>query len=101
MSFRMSSIQFMTNYKASLNRTYRQQAQLLEKGDGSSIHRGSDDPVAYSKWLRYKINEHENDQYKSDVNTAQAWMETTDGALTHITDITKTFKEKTCRKRCI
>ena len=95
MSFRMSSVQFMTNYQASLNRTYQQQAKLLEKGDGSSIHRGSDDPIGYSKLLRYKVSANENDQYKTNVQAAQAWMETTDGALTHITDITKTFKEKT------
>lgn len=94
MAFRMSSIQFMTNYQASLNRTYQQQAKLLEKGDGSSIHRGSDDPIGYSKLIRYKVNANENEQYKADVQTAKAWMETTDGALTHITDITKTFKEK-------
>lgn len=94
MAFRMSSIQFMANYQSSLNRTYRQQSQLLEKGDGSSIHRGSDDPIAYSKLIRYKVNANENEQYKADVNTAQAWMQTTDGALTHIADITKTFKEK-------
>ena len=95
MSFRMSSVQFMTNYQTSLNRTYQQQEKLLEKGDGSSIHRGSDDPIAYSKLLRYKVSANENDQYKTNVQAAQAWMETTDGALTHITDITKTFKEKT------
>lgn len=94
MAFRMSSIQFMANYQSSLNRTYRQQAKFLEKGDGSSIHRGSDDPIAYSKLIRYKVNANENEQYKADVNTAQAWMQTTDGAITHIADITKTFKEK-------
>ena len=95
MSFRMSSVQFMTNYQASLNKTYQQQAKLLEKGDGSSIHRGSDDPIAYSKLLRYKVSANENDQYKTNVQAAQAWMKTTDGALTHITEMTKTFKEKT------
>lgn len=95
MSFRMSSIQFMTNYQSSLNKTYRQQAKLLEKGDGSSIHRGSDDPVAYSKYLRYRISENENQQYTSNVQNATAWMTTTDSALTHMAEITKTFKEKT------
>lgn len=95
MSYRMSSIQFMTNYQSSLNKTYQKQAKLLEQGDGSSIHRGSDDPVAYSKLLRYKVSADENEQYTKNVKTATAWMQTTDGALTHIAEITKTFKEKT------
>ena len=95
MSYRMSSIQFMTNYQSSLNKTYQKQAKLLEQGDGSSIHRGSDDPVAYSRLLRYKVSANENEQYTKNVENATAWMETTDGALTHIAEITKTFKEKT------
>ncbi|MBR6013697.1 MAG: flagellar hook-associated protein FlgL [Selenomonadaceae bacterium] len=95
MSFRMSSVQFMTNYQASLNKTYQKQAKLLEQGDGSSIHRGSDDPIAYSKLLRYKVSANENDQYTKNVQNATAWMQTTDGALSHIAEITKTFKEKT------
>ncbi|MBQ9442079.1 MAG: flagellar hook-associated protein 3 [Selenomonadaceae bacterium] len=95
MSFRMSSIQFMTNYQSSLNKTYQKQAKYLEQGDGSSIHRGSDDPVGYSKLLRYKINANENEQYNRNVQTAQSWMKTTDSALTHMVELTKTFKEKT------
>ena len=95
MSYRMSSVQFMTNYQSSLNKTYQKQAKLLEQGDGSSIHRGSDDPVAYSKLLRYKVSVNENEQYTRNVQTATAWMQTTDIALTHIAEITKTFKEKT------
>ena len=95
MSFRMSSVQFMANYQSSLNKTYQKQAKYLEQGDGSSIHRGSDDPVGYSKLLRFKVNANENDQYHKNVQTAQAWMETTDSALTHMVEITKTFKEKT------
>lgn len=95
MSYRMSSIQFMTNYQSSLNKTYKKQTQLLERGDGSSIHRGSDDPVSYSKLLRYKVSANENEQYNKNVKTATAWMQTTDSALTHIAEITKSFKEKT------
>lgn len=94
-TFRMSSIQFMANYQSSLNKTYQKQSKLLEQGDGSSIHRGSDNPVAYSKLLRYKVTASENEQYTTNVHTAKAWMETTDSALTHIAELTKTFKEKT------
>ena len=95
MSFRMSSIQFMTNYKASLNKTYREQAKILEQGDGSSIHRGSDDPIGYSKLLRYTVSDNENDQYQKNVDTAISWMKTSDNAASNISDRMKTFSEKT------
>jgi len=95
MAFRMSSIQFMTNYTASLNKTYREQAKLLEQGDGSSIHRGSDDPISYSRFLRYNVSSTENDQYQKNVDTAISWMSTSDSAVANISDRMKTFEEKT------
>ena len=94
-SFRMSSIQFMNNYKTSLNRTYRDQAKILEQGDGTSIHRGSDDPIGYSKLLRYTVSENENDQYHKNVDNAISWMKTSDSTVANISDRMKTFVEKT------
>ena len=94
-SFRMSSIQYMYNYKASLNKTYKEQAKILEQGDGTSIHRASDDPIAYSKLLRYNVSSSENDQYGKNVKTAISWMQTSDSAVAHISDRMKTFSEKT------
>ena len=95
MAFRMSSIQFMNNYTASLNKTYREQANILEQGDGSKIHRGSDDPVGYSKFLRYTVSSNENDQYQKNVDTAVSWMKTSDSAVANISDRLKTLEEKT------
>lgn len=95
MTVRMSSLQFMYNYKNSLNGLYQQQAKLFEQADGSTIHRGSDDPVGYSKLLRYNTSANENEQYKQDVNTGLSWMRTSDNAMSHIADIMKTFSEKT------
>ena len=94
-SFRMSSIQFMNNYKTSLNNAYREQAKMLEKGDGSSIHRASDDPIGYSKLLRYTVSSNENDQYQKNVNNGVSWMKTSDNAVVNISDRMKTFAEKT------
>jgi len=91
----MSSIQFMNNYKTSLNRTYQEQAKILEQGDGTSIHRGSDDPIGYSKLLRYTVSENENDQYHKNVDTAISWMKTSDSTVANISDRMKTFSEKT------
>ena len=94
-SFRMSSIQFMNNYKTALNNAYREQAKILEKGDGSSIHRASDDPIGYSKLLRYTVASNENDQYQKNVNNGVSWMKTSDNAVVNIADRMKTFAEKT------
>ena len=95
MSFRMSSIQYMNNYKSSLNKTYQQQAKILEQGDGTSIHRGSDDPIGYSKLLRYNVSGSENDQYQKNVKNGISWMQTSDGIVASISDRMKTFSEKT------
>jgi len=91
----MSSIQFMNNYTKSLNKTYREQAQMLEQGDGSKIHRGSDDPIGYSKLLRHTVSSNENEQYQKNVDTAISWMKTSDSAIANISDRFKTLEEKT------
>lgn len=95
MAFRMSSLQYMTNYRTSLNKMYQNQAKLFEQADGSTIHRGSDDPVGYSKLLRYKTSDVENTQYQQNVNTGISWMSTSDDAITLMGEIMQTFKAKT------
>ena len=95
MTVRMSSLQFMYNYKTQLNRSYREQAKLYEQADGSSIHRASDSPVDYTRLMRYYTNENENEQYQRNVNNAMSWMKTTDDVMIHVGEIVKTFNEKT------
>lgn len=95
MAVRMSSIQFMANYQRSLNRAYQKQQTLFEQADGSSIHRASDDPVAYSKFMRYQFSENENDQYQKNVDTAVSWMKSSDGIISNMSDNMKTFVTKT------
>ena len=95
MTIRMSSLQYMYNYKTGLNRAYQKQAKLFEHADGSQIHRASDDPVAYSKLLRYQVSQVENEQYKRDVDTAMSLMKTEDSTIDQMVAIAKTFAEKT------
>ena len=95
MTIRMSSLQYMYNYKTGLNRAYQKQAKLFEHADGAKIHRASDDPVAYSKLLRYNISQAENDQYLKDVDTAVSFMKTEDRTIDQMVAIAKTFAEKT------
>ena len=95
MTIRMSSLQYMYNYKTGLNRAYQKQAKLFEHADGSRLHRASDDPVAYSSLLRYNVSQVENDQYKKDVDTAMSFMKTEDSTIDQMVAIAKTFAEKT------
>ena len=95
MTIRMSSLQYMYNYKVGLNRAYKKQTALFEQADGSSIHRGSDDPIAYSKLLRYNVSQAENEQYQKNVNNAVSLMKTETATLDNMTTRSKTIVEKT------
>ena len=95
MSIRVSSNQMVYGYQKQLNDANSRQSKLLEQGDGSKLHRPSDDSVAYSKYLRYTVSENENVQYQDNVSTALSWMKTSDAALVNMTSIQTTFKEKT------
>ena len=95
MSIRVSSNQMVYGYQKQLNDANTRQTKLLEQGDGSKLHRPSDDSVDYSKYLRYTVSENENTQYQENVSTALSWMKTSDAALVNMTSIQTTFKEKT------
>jgi len=94
MGVRVGSMHFMYNYQQSLNRAYQQQAKLFEQGDGSSLHRASDNPINYSKLLRYNVSESENTQYQENIKTAGSWMKQSDDVMIHMTEMMQTLKEK-------
>ena len=81
-------------YMKQLNRTYERQTKLMEQSDGSRLHRGSDDSVAYSRMLRYKKDYDENVQFQSNVKTAISYMKNSSAALSNVSDNTKTLVEK-------
>lgn len=95
MSIRVSSNQMVYGYQKQLNDANTRQTKLLEQGDGSKLHRPSDNSVDYSKYLRYTVSESENSQYQDNVSSALSWMKTSDAALVNMKDIQRTFKEKT------
>ncbi|WP_033171348.1 flagellar hook-associated protein FlgL [Selenomonas sp. ND2010] len=95
MSIRVSSNQMVYGYQKQLNDANTRQTKLLEQGDGSKLHRPSDNSVDYSKYLRYTVSESENSQYQNNVSSALSWMKTSDAALVNMTSIQTTFKEKT------
>lgn len=83
-----------TKYMTQLNRTYDKQTKLLEQSDGAKIHRPSDAPIGYSKYLRFSTSYGENDQYQYNIKTAVSWMKNTDSALVDMSDAMKTVVEK-------
>ena len=95
MSIRVSSNQMVYGYQKQLNDANTRQTTLLEQGDGSKLHRPSDNPVDYSKFIRYDTALNENEQYTNNVSTGLAWMKSSDAALVNMTAIQTTFKEKT------
>lgn len=95
MAIRVSSNQMVYNYKKQLNDANNRKDKLMEQGDGSKLHRPSDDSVAYTKYLCYDTSQQENEQYQENVSTGISWMKASDSALVSMTDIQTTFKEKT------
>ena len=83
-----------TRYLNQLNRTYENQTKLMEQSDGAKLHRPSDDPIGYSKYLRYSTSYGENNQYQTNVNAAISWMKNSDSSLVDITNCFKTVVVK-------
>ena len=83
-----------TRYLNQLNRTYENQTKLMEQSDGAKLHRPSDDPIGYSKYLRYSTSYGENNQYQTNVKTAISWMKNSDSSLVDITNCFKTVVTK-------
>ena len=95
MAIRVSSDYSVQRYQKDLNELEYNKAKLMEQGDGSKLHRPSDNSVDYSRYLRYDISEGENERYQSSVKAGLSWMNATQNALSGMEDIQKTFKAKT------
>ena len=94
MGVRIGSAHFMYNYQVALNNAYQEQNKLFEQSDGSSLHRGSDNPMNYTKLMRYTVSDNENEQYRENIKTATSWMHDSDSVMIHMSEIMQTLKEK-------
>ena len=92
---RISSNYMVRRYQNDLNALDYTKSKLMEQGDGSKLHRPSDNSVDYSRFLRYDVSEGENDRYQSSVQAGLSWMNSTQTSLSAMEDIQKTFKAKT------
>ena len=92
---RISSNYMVRRYQRDLNALDYTKSKLMEQGDGSKLHRPSDNSVDYSRFLRYDVSEGENDRYQASVKAGISWMNATQSSLSAMEDIQKTFKAKT------
>ena len=58
------------------------------------IERPSDDPIIAGRGLKLRINVMEAEQHSSNVDEATSWMSVSETALSNITDIIKTMRER-------
>ena len=89
MSVRVSSNQMVYTYKRALNAANARQDKLMEQGDGSKLHRPSDNAADYSKFLRFGTADAENVQYQDNVSTGVSWMKTKDASLVSMTAVSR------------
>lgn len=83
------------NFLSSLNKSLARESNLQEQlADGKAIHRPSDDPVKTSRSLRYNTSLSLNTQYTQNAKDAQSWMQTTDSAMSDLSSIMISIREK-------
>jgi len=82
------------NYLRALNSSLERQSKIQEQlTDGKAIHRPSDDPIKTIRSLRFNTNLAMNEQYTQNVNDSISWMETTDSAMSDLSNIMIRMKE--------
>lgn len=83
------------NFLSSLNKNLEKESKIQEQlADGKVIHRPSDDPIKAVRSLRYNTSLALNTQYTQNAKDAQSWMQVTDGAMSDLSSIMTSIKEK-------
>jgi len=83
------------NFLNGLNKSLERESKLQEQlSDGQIIHRPSDDPTKAVRSLRYNTSLALNTQYTQNAEDAQSWMKTSDGAMSDLSSIMISIKEK-------
>ncbi|MDU2063410.1 MAG: flagellar hook-associated protein FlgL [Sporomusaceae bacterium] len=91
---RIASNMMSYNFLRSLNKSLEKENTLQQQlADGKAIHRPSDDPVNTVRDLHYTSNQVQNEQFQSNLSTAQSWMENTDNVMSDLSSIMIKTKE--------
>ena len=91
---RITNNMISNNYLSALNKSLERQSKIQEQlTDGKAIHRPSDDPIKTIRSLRFNTNLSMNEQFTQNVNDSISWMESTDGAMSNLSNIMIRVKE--------
>lgn len=78
----------------SINRNKQAMYELEQQmSTGKKIQRPSDDPIVAARALKFRTSVSEIDQYSENVKDAISWLDTTEQAMSNMTDILKRVKE--------
>jgi flagellar hook-associated protein 3 FlgL len=86
----MLNTQLLTNLNNNMQRMDTLQNQL---STGKRINKPSDDPVGISFSMRYRSELSANDQYQSNINASQSWMDYTDTTLNQAGNVMQRIRE--------
>jgi len=76
------------NFLSSLNKSEQRQNDIqTQLSDGKAIHTPSDDPVKTVRSLRNTTDLSMNTQYTQNIQDAQSWMTSTDGAMSSLSSV--------------
>lgn len=79
-----------TQLQKNLSRYEKMNEQVAS---GKKINRPSDDPIGTQKSLQYSSKITENEQFEKNTDYALSWMETTDQAMSSLSDALRRVKE--------
>lgn len=91
---RVTQSMLSNNLLRNLNTSYSKMSKLQEQIEsGSVLTRPSDDPVAAVKGMSYREQLDSIQQYDRNTSTASSWLDTTDEALSEVSDALIRVKE--------
>lgn len=83
---RVTQSMLSNNMLRNLNTSYSKMSKLQDQiNTGRKFTRPSDDPVAATKGMNYRVQLDKVQQYMRNMNEATAWVDTTDATLSDIT----------------
>ncbi len=94
MAIRITSNMVSNQTLSNLNKNRNTMSDLsMQSATGRKINKASDDPVGTTYALRYRAELAATDQYKTNTDAAQSWLDYSDTVMSQATDIMKRVKE--------
>ncbi len=94
MAIRITSNMVSNQTLSNLNKNRNTMSDLsMQSATGRKINKASDDPVGTTYALRYRAELAATDQYKSNTDAAQSWLDYSDTVMGQSNDIMKRVKE--------